>query len=60
VSRLQVHLPLTAGAARARLYAAGVVISELSSEQGFELTVDIPVAERGLLERIEGARIIAL
>ncbi len=60
VSRLQVHLPLTAGAARARLYAAGVVIGENSSELGFELTVDIPVAERGLLERIQGARIAAL
>jgi GTPase len=56
VSRLRLLLPLTAGGARARLYGAGVVVAERPSEEGFDLTVDLPPAERARLERLEGVR----
>ena len=59
VHRLRLHLPLTAGAARARLYGSGVVVSERSSEEGFDLTVDLPPVERARYERLDGARIEA-
>ena len=57
VRRRRLHLPLTAGAARARLYAAGVVVAESPSEEGFELLVDLPESEVGQYERLEGARV---
>ena len=57
VRRRRVHLPLTAGAARARLYGAGVVVAERPSEEGFDLTVDLPDGELGQIERLEGARV---
>ena len=59
VHRLRLHLPLTAGAARARLYGSGVVVSERSSEEGYDLTVDLPPVERARYERLDGARIEA-
>jgi GTP-binding protein HflX len=57
VQRRQVHLPLMAGAARARLYEAGVVVGESVGETGFDLLVDLPAAELDALARIEGARV---
>jgi GTPase len=59
VQRMRLRLPLTAGAARARLYASGVVLSERSSELGFDLTVDLPGEEIAVLERFPGAQISA-
>ena len=59
VRRLRLHLPLTAGAARARLYGSGVVVAERSSEEGYDLTVDLPAAELARYERLDGARIEA-
>jgi GTP-binding protein HflX len=56
VRRLRLHLPLTAGAARAKLYGSGVVVAERSSEEGFDLTVDLPPAQLAVLERLAGAR----
>ena len=56
VTRLRLHLPLTAGAARARLYQSGVVVAERSSEEGFDLTVDLPAEELASLKRLEGVR----
>ncbi len=60
VSRVRVLLPLTAGAARARLYAAKVVVAESPSEEGFDLTVDLPPDERAALERQDGVRVEAV
>jgi GTP-binding protein HflX len=60
VSRVRVLLPLTAGAARARLYAAKVVVAESPSEEGFDLTVDLPPEERAALERQDGVRVEAV
>ena len=60
VSRVRVRLPLTAGAARARLYAAKVVVAESPSEEGFDLTVDLPPDERAALERQDGVRVEAV
>lgn len=60
VTRLRLQLPLTAGAVRARLYAAKVVVSERPSEEGFDLMVDLPPSERALLERQDGVRIEAV
>ena len=59
VRRLRLRMPLTAGAARARLYGAGVVVAERSSEEGFDLTVDLPAAEQATLERLDGVSIEA-
>ncbi len=59
VHRMRLHLPLTAGATRARLYAAGVVLDEHSSEQGFDLTVDLPEEELAALERLPDAVVSA-
>lgn len=55
VHRMRLRLPLTAGAARARLYAAGVVRDERNSEDAFDLTVDLPTDELEALERLPGA-----
>jgi GTPase len=57
VHRSRLRLPLTAGAARARLYAAGVVRDEHSSEDAFDLTVDLPAEELAALERMPGASV---
>ena len=57
VHRMRLRLPLTAGAARARLYAAGVVRDERSSEEAFDLTVDLPAEELAALERMPGASV---
>jgi hypothetical protein len=57
VQRTRLRLPLTAGAARARLYAAGVVRDERSSEEAFDLTVDLPAEELAALERMPGATV---
>ena len=57
VHRTRVRLPLSAGAARARLYAAGVVRDERSSEEAFDLTVDLPAEELAALERMPGATV---
>ncbi|MEP7311141.1 MAG: ribosome rescue GTPase HflX [Pseudomonadota bacterium] len=57
VTRVRLRLPLTAGAARARLFEAGVVIAERTSEEAFDLTVDLPATEVALLQRLPGARI---
>jgi len=57
VRRRRLLLPLTAGAARARLYGAGVVVAERPSEEGFDLTVDLPDSELPQYERLEGARV---
>ena len=59
VRRLRLHLPLTAGAARARLYGSGVVVAETPSEEGYDLTVDLPPSELARYERLDGARIEA-
>jgi GTPase len=58
VQRMNLHLPHAAGAARARLYAAGVVIAEASSEAGFELTVDLPAQEIANLEGMDGVTLV--
>jgi len=55
VQRMRVHLPLTAGAARARLYAAGVVLHESSDDAGFDLTIDVAAEEADALSRLPGA-----
>jgi GTPase len=57
VHRTRLRLPLTAGAARARLYAAGVVRDEHSNEEAFDLTVDLPAEELAALERMPGATV---
>jgi GTPase len=59
VLRRRVYLPMSAGAARARLFAAGVVAAEVVSESGFELEVNLPAEELEALSRIEGARVEA-
>ena len=58
VHRMRVQLPLTEGAARARLYAAGVVLNEQSSAESFDLTVDLPDAELAAIERMPGAKLV--
>jgi GTP-binding protein HflX len=58
VRRVQVQLPLAAGAARARLYAAGVVQSENHSESAFELTVELPQDELDRLLALPGAKLV--
>jgi GTP-binding protein HflX len=55
VHRMRLRLPMTAGATRARLYAAGVVVGERESEQGFDLTVDLPETELASIARMPGA-----
>jgi GTP-binding protein HflX len=57
VQRRRVVLPLAAGAARARLFAAGAVRAEEVTEAGYQLEVELPVVELEALARIEGARV---
>jgi GTPase len=58
VRRVCLQLPLSAGAARARLYAAGVVVRESSSEDGLDLTLDLPEEELASLLRMPGAKLV--
>ena len=58
VQRMRVQLPLSAGAARARLYASGVVLGEQSGAEVFDLTVDLPEDELALLGRLPGAKLV--
>jgi len=58
VHRVCVLLPLAAGAARARLYAAGVVQAERSSNEGFELDLELPDADLATLLREPGAKLV--
>jgi GTP-binding protein HflX len=58
VQRMRLTLPLTEGAARSRLYAAGVVLGEVPSEVGFDLTVDLPDVEVASLGRLPGAKLV--
>jgi GTP-binding protein HflX len=58
VQRVRVQLPLAAGAARARLYAAGVVKSERSLDEVLELELDLPPEELAALLRVPGAKLV--
>jgi GTP-binding protein HflX len=58
VQRMRLTLPLTEGAARARLYEAGVVLGEVPSAEGFDLTVDLPESEVTALGRLPGAKLV--
>ncbi|HTQ36875.1 MAG TPA: ribosome rescue GTPase HflX [Steroidobacteraceae bacterium] len=58
VRHARVQLPLSAGAARARLYAAGVVRAERSLEEALELDLDLPDAELAVLLREAGAKLV--
>jgi GTPase len=58
VRRVRVQLPLAAGAARARLYAAGVVQGERSFDEVCELELDLPDTELAVLLRVPGAKLV--
>jgi GTP-binding protein HflX len=58
VRRVRLRLPLTAGATRARLYAAGAVLEERSDGEAIELTVDLPDEEVASLSRLPGAALL--
>ena len=59
VRRLWLHLPASAGAMRARLYAGGVVRDERTLDNGeLELLVDIPAAEAEVWAGQPGVRIV--
>jgi GTP-binding protein HflX len=58
VRRVRVQLPLAAGAARARLYAAGVVQRERSLDEVLELELDLPDQELATLLRVPGAKLV--
>jgi GTPase len=58
VKRVRVQLPPTAGAARARLYAAGVVRGERGFAEAIELDLDLPDAELATLLREPGAKLV--
>jgi GTP-binding protein HflX len=59
VRRLWLRLPASAGALRARLYAAGVVRDERSMEDGeLELLVDMPAAEAESWAAQPGVRVL--
>jgi GTP-binding protein HflX len=58
VHRMRLQLPLSEGAARARLYAAGVVRNEQPSMEAFDLTVDLPDSELAALARMAGAKLV--
>jgi GTP-binding protein HflX len=59
VRRVRVQLPLASGAARARLYAAGVVQAEAHSDEAFELTVELPQDELERLLALPGAKLVS-
>jgi GTP-binding protein HflX len=54
VQRHRLRLPVTAGAARARLFESGVVVAETADEGGWLLTVDLPATELAALIRPGG------
>ncbi|HWL61283.1 MAG TPA: ribosome rescue GTPase HflX [Steroidobacteraceae bacterium] len=58
VRHVRVQLPLAAGAARARLYAAGVVQAERQGETAFDLDVELPDDELGRLLAVPGAKLV--
>jgi GTP-binding protein HflX len=59
VSRMWLHLPPSAGAMRARLYAAGVVRDERTLENGqLELLVDMPAVEAAAWAARPGVRVV--
>jgi GTP-binding protein HflX len=58
VRSARVQLPMAAGAARARLYAAGVVQAEHSGETGFELDLELPQDELERLLALPGAKLV--
>jgi GTP-binding protein HflX len=58
VRSARVQLPMAAGAARARLYAAGVVQGEHSGEAGFELDLELPQDELARLLALPGAKLV--
>jgi len=58
VRRVRVQLPLAAGAARARLYAAGVVQAERTTGEAFDLDLDLPDAELAALLGEPGAKLV--
>jgi GTP-binding protein HflX len=58
VRRVCVQLPVAAGAARARLYAAGVVRGERSLAEAMELDLDLPDTELATLLREPGAKLV--
>jgi hypothetical protein len=53
-----VQLPLSAGAARARLYAAGVVLRERSLDEALEFELALPEAELAAILRTPGAKLV--
>jgi GTPase len=57
VQRLRLLLPHSAGALRARLYAAGVVLGEQATAESCELTVDLPPEEVAQFARMPGVSI---
>jgi GTP-binding protein HflX len=58
VQRVCVQLPQSAGAARARLYAAGVVLRERSLDEALELELALPEEELAAILRIPGAKLV--
>jgi GTP-binding protein HflX len=58
VRSARVQLPMAAGAARAKLYAAGVVQAEHSGESGFELDLELPQDELDRLLALPGAKLV--
>jgi GTP-binding protein HflX len=59
VRRLWMHLPVAAGAMRARLYAASVVREERALEDGaIELLVELPAAELAAWAAQPGVRLL--
>ena len=61
VRRARVSVPASAGAVRSRLYAAKVVRSERTADDGaIELSVELPDVELLALARVAGVRILEL
>jgi GTP-binding protein HflX len=58
VRRARVQLPMTAGAARARLFEAGVVLAEHGASEAFLLDIEVPDDELARLLRISGAKLV--
>jgi GTPase len=55
VSRWRLRLPMSAGALRSKLYGQGVVVAERPSEEGYDLTVNLPVIDA---ERLAGGHAV--
>jgi GTPase len=58
VRRVRVLLPLSAGATRARLYAAGVVQQERVLDEALELELDLPDEELANILRVPGVKLV--